>query len=1515
MSFSVKNRVFSTVAAALLITASGCSNGSSEDGGSSFTGGDTTVSGYASVSGSIATATSGISASSAFKATDAVAADTTASAELVIDTNANGTYGDDGDKIATATVTSNGSFDFGSVEVDTDRDTKAQLTVSKQGFAPVTKIITLSDGQSISVEADAASTPLLTEVVDISAIRAQGAMASSFLRLGTKRTADGLRSYSSIVSLSDMQALADVPIDGDVETETIIPLASLPESVTSITAETQSFDPTNEEDAAKFPGEYTGVGEPGKGEQRLVSVGFDYMSLRDQNGDQIELDAQKLSASSKLLPQAVDYTSCLRTSTRYLSGAQLDLFKKYGDDDNTTDEFEIPLWYYNSSAGNWDYLGQAEVYGSDGTTNYSVDSTDTYAYAKMCITENWGTSVNLDYSFAPEKPLNVCVVAQDQNGGAVSNLYVSAKKDTARDGHYLDSDGKTKIALLAGSDVSEYEFSYSGALTGWNQSTVQTSEITSGGAEGCDNTINIEIVNPYSATLKVTVKDLDGSLAVNKYVYVYNSNWGEDYYSNSAYTDEDGIAIFKVKPNTNYGVYYNSTVVDVNINKVTVSPETADNGRIATVVIQEEELAPDVSVYMYNNSISDKSESVNFFVYASDGNGDAISLSSLKLNGTLLTEGTDYTITSEYSYTSYAYFYAKLNLSSATLSAITPSSLSAGNYSLEATYSDSKASASASQRFTVNANRAPIVSSVYLYNAAEGYVYINNNIKVDTYTIYAYTYDQDADALTKTYMLDGNSTGETILLTAGEHTLVVTADDGALTTSKTFTFFVGNHAPVISSFGATSYSVDLASQNTTIKLYAYAQDRDGDTLTVQTNDGLITLTPSYNGSRYFKSSDISITEDRTFTIYANDGEDNSTVQSLTVTTYSANQAPIFDTELVSQQVASGESVSFTCQATDPEGNTVSYRWLVDNVEQATTGTTFSTTFTASAVVSCEATDADVLEPMSATSSANITIYDPSATGTLVVNTLPGAIVAIHDSITLQPVPTIPTAVADSDGVATFSINGTDRTTFSVSVGPDVVIPKEVVFEATLSELSYQLDEICSSSADTTVPAACNSYDRDTFISGSSIPNDLGDLLLSTEGLSASDLDTNSNGSIDSDENYTFVLQESDTDQDGKLTWHEYRGSSDITSEFYVNVPVREYNINMYTYGYDEVAPIYYKDEQNYTSIVSTINFSGFLESVFVSIRGWGTTTDLDGNATISNANIFYGTADSLYSYSAKYIDENNVTKYHLSLDKTAADIENISLTPSNFTLTGTAVSFITGENQSISINSLYNNEYLEYLSNYDTRPTLLSDSRFTYKVSSSDNMYDSVNGVNTWKGNWNYYGDGTLKAVYDIADYPNLNIEVSYTEDGTVSFSGSDFSKLTTARVNYYGYGETQNGDASVSSNVQISFNYSVVPTSMSLPVFKDILPSMISASLPEKMYEENAYINLTEYKGMGETEFINAVTGDDYALYEAGERYMSLSFMLNQKLTATSRVKKEAKPRNVKPFSIGFEPRALFVK
>jgi len=733
--------------------------------------------------------------------------DPDASAQLIVDLNKNGTFGDSKDIAYTSQVV-NGSFSFSGIKIAEEGVTEAQLTVLKRGFAPVVKVVTLSNGQTLSIRTEAGTVPLQTEVVALDRNNSNLSLKGAFLKMGLKTTTFGIQSYSKIMSLSQLRAEAATPEYGNGEISTsVIPLDAVPDSVTEIRADMKAFDPTSAEDSKFFPGEYKGVGKPSGAkatneERQLVSVGFDLISLTDQNGEAIELDASAIKAS-KLRPQAIDFASCLQTKVRYLSAAQVTLIENMGDDDNNTPNiFEIPMWYYDNQSGMWKYLGEAEY------TNLAT-STRGSAYATMCITENWGQYLNLDYDFAIEQPKNVCVKATDQNGVAVGNLSIDVKKDTSYTHAYLDSEGKANLGLTLGSNPSDYEFAYSGALTRWARVNVDSSNIVAGQTDLCDYNLSIVIQNPYTTTLKVTAKEINGDLSSRGSVTV--SNDGGDYFYEYSYLDENGTATFKIAPNVDYTVRYNSTRAAVNANGTKIAPETLDSGSLVKVTIKDVNSAPDVYAYFNNPYLSERATQVGFYVSATDRNEDTITFDSLTLNGTPLVEGTHYEITRSYIGNDYNRFNAILDLTHpdvAGITGLTATSLSAGAYSLVATYSDADVSSAASADLSVVANQKPVINGIYLHSPTRSFINVRSEILAGVYTVSANAYDPNGDDINVTYKLDDGDF--TVLaevnLVDGEHNITVRATevgaDTPLSVQKVYRIVVGSRSPTIAPFTA-----------------------------------------------------------------------------------------------------------------------------------------------------------------------------------------------------------------------------------------------------------------------------------------------------------------------------------------------------------------------------------------------------------------------------------------------------------------------------------------------------------------------------------------------------------------------------------------------------------------------------------------------------------------------------------------------------------------------------------------
>ncbi|WP_187646823.1 PKD domain-containing protein [Nitrosophilus labii] len=1521
--------------AVALFLLSGCGGGGGGDSTtptSTPTPTDTTVTttSTAFVSGTTASATSTttVGAASSLVPTATTVNDSSAVATLIVDLDNDGVYGSSKDAVYQTAINSDGSFDFGAVEV-AENGSKAQLSVEKDNFAPYKKIISLKNGQSVTVNAEM-TVPVNTQVVDISDFNATSKQ-NMFLKLGVSNTISGIKSYAKIMSLNDLKTQAD-PSFGDTISESVIPLSAFPDSVKLVNAKIKAFDPTKKEDSKYFPGEYKGIGKDSgtmatSEPMQLVSVAFDLISLTDQNGDPIELNASVLT-QSKLSPE-LDYTSCLQTKTRYLSQDQVDMIEAYGDDDNdSTNGFQVPMWYYDAQSGMWRYLGEAEYFAAD-----DPDNTTGSPYVIMCVTENWGEYLNLDYAFALEQPEIVCISAVDQDGNPVDSIRVAAQKETAYEYTYLDSNGTGSISLTSGS-VNDYSFYYSGVLTGWTETPIDiNSSLKQSNSEGCDYELNLTIENPYSAIVTITAINDDNSTG-SGYVNVYNYSYS-DYFYKTIYLDSEGKAKVKVKPNTEYTVNYKGTTTTFNVDGIVSGNETADSGKYAYVTIQDVNQPPNTYVYFSPYQISNIAESVNVYISSYDGDGDTINIESLKLNGFELKEGTHYELIDTYSTSGYMYMSIKLLLDNTEVSNIAPNSLAAGTYQLNVVVNDGKNQDTATADLTVNENRAPVVYGAYLLDTDNMYYYITGQIMEGNYTLHAYAYDPDGDMVSLEYTLDGNvvANDEVVQLSKGEHELVVKASDGNLDSNSTFTFYVGNKPPQISMAGANAYMVDI-SKGETFRLYAYVYDPENDDVNVtakDSNGSEIVLNQAYPGSNYYVSDEISPANDGilTYAVSATDSSGNvSNTVNVSVEVIRQNQPPIFEKVPTSVTVNVNSSYTFECEATDPEGYEVTYSWSVnDTIYSDSDSTAFTTTFDNSGVytVSCIATD---IEGASSTASATVYVIDPNASGNLVINTqLPGLIVALYDTSTLN---IIEEKVTDSTGTAQFNVTGSDRATFSVSVGPDFALTQDMIFSDILQWAIDQGSYLCgeySPVPDNEKPAECSTLDVCSLYSSNYIPNWLFDFVIANDPdsptVTADEIDTNNDGSLDSNEIYNAVVDLEDKNGDGKVTWNEFTDENEtkIESNFYINVPVRTYNIS--------IDPYYFDDYHHYINDCSTkvnVTVTGFTPygSIEISGSSYGYIS-IDANGTGSTT-LSYLTpqSDGLYSLFFRYLDSDGNSKFYLLKDKTADEIANITVTPSDFTLIAdTKVDIITN-NDYLSIIPYYKSLYVNaYTVDYDSNTSqfvrkYVNSPDLTYQISGSKWINDSVTNISYGYEHYNYYGDGTLKQTYNSEDYPYLDITPTFGND-SVGFSGADLAKVNLTKISYSA--NEYNTTTGESYSAEINFYFTIAPTSVTLPDVSSILPTSVANYFKTSPSYEYLWMEMTEFKNMTEEDFLNAVNDfdfDHHTLYSSGSRRLYIdnlnvdSTLTSQSSTVSNKVERL---KTLNPLSIGYDIRKLFEK
>ena len=971
----------------------GCSGGGGGGSSTSTTNGGTTPStapaAVTSVSGLTSSAANGgTTTGSSALSSRGVAKTTEGIATLILDANDNGLFDDSADIKYTAPVV-DGKFSFEDVAVDANASVvrKALLSVAIEGYAPYHQTLDLTQGNAVSVLAKIEK-PVLTEVIDLSSL-STSARESSFVQFGTKKDGSGLQSFSKLVSMSEFRAMADVNLTGDgVQSNSIIPVGAFPSSVKKVTVDMQSFNSSDPDDFAAFPGRLSGHGKStsratASEEVPLESAGFDLLKLTDQDGEHIDLQPV---ATSKLSALAGREVCGGMLWTRYLYSDEVAIIKNWGDDDNdSSNGYQVPIWSNDNATWSWQYVALATVQNLNGSRPYFT----------VCVDKKWQGYLNCDSPLSTSRPQQVCVDVKDQNGKAMSGFSVSARKGGSYDYTYI----RNGQGLLEIKDANKtgWKFSYSNELTGWRTITLDDTVLTVDSTNSdCDYDLNITLENPYTTQLHVKAFAIDDENFTTPltyaYVYVSNSDAG-DYYNKYAHTDENGTATFDVKPNVEYTVTYKAGTAKMTANGVltttgtppnVVGKEISDTTREVTLYVKNQNIKPNVYVYVSGYNISDATDTMNFSASASDKNYDSLTFNGLTLSNPgasisakPLVEGVDYTVSYRSSYDGYYYISGKLNLQSSTLKGLgTALAARDSDYVLSAEFTDGVLSEKDSDTFDVSKNTAPRISSLYLTDVNTSYRYYSysSSIPKGTFTLNAYAYDRDGDSYTLSYSINGNNEGNgtTPVALDGDYNITVTAiDKNNNSSSKSFTVHTGNHVPEISSFGTTNSFVN---PDKTFKLYAYVYDSDYDSLTVKAtavNGKEYNLTKIY--SYYYKSADINISDvvdankTAVFSIYAFDGEDNSSSVSVTVL---QNKTPLVDlnstatdlntsTPLVLDQFTD-TTLNFTCNASDPEGTYLYYNWYIDGSYAYGYLSTFTKTFTSEGnhTITCEVTDRD-----------------------------------------------------------------------------------------------------------------------------------------------------------------------------------------------------------------------------------------------------------------------------------------------------------------------------------------------------------------------------------------------------------------------------------------------------------------------------------------------------------------------------------------------------------------------------
>lgn len=343
------------------------------------------------------------------------------------------------------------------------------------------------------------------------------------------------------------------------ELEISIPADSVPAGTTSLTGKFKSFDPSKADDAKYFPGAYMDSNG-----NKLVSLGFDYVNITDNNGSNLGKSIAKAKAAGFLKAASQQATPTVITRSIYPSICESIL----RDEDLSKSGYQISVWVYNSSKGYWDFVGQGTVVDYYGHTvepfNISGCQNENY-YLRIEVTNDYFASYhwNLDQAIVNSLNKEVCVSVnlKDQSENPVSNSILSLQDDDSKNSFatvsgVVDSGyGKYKISTIM---TDETDADRTATLSYYDPLTYEegTQVVLLGDSPDCTS-VDIVLTRPKTCQVEGKVVDENGQGKDAQDIRLYGFTSKYNYFNNSVKTNNDG---------TFYADVFCGMDVNVNVN-------------------------------------------------------------------------------------------------------------------------------------------------------------------------------------------------------------------------------------------------------------------------------------------------------------------------------------------------------------------------------------------------------------------------------------------------------------------------------------------------------------------------------------------------------------------------------------------------------------------------------------------------------------------------------------------------------------------------------------------------------------------------------------------------------------------------------------------------------------------------------------------------------------------------------------------------------------------------------------
>jgi hypothetical protein len=402
-----------------------------------------------------------------------------------------------------------------------------------------------------------------------------------------------------------------------------------------------SFDSSNPDDARRFPGAYADTNG-----NTLVSLGFDFIEISDENGVNLGEKAKQASQASaakaggKARKAAINWSnptvvtrylpsgsansllrdSCTATYSETIADPTSNCAKLQEERQSEWEGFNMPIYTYVPSKGAWElfgigtivenYIGDedsiltyAEV-GLTGTptdaavaTAYQNHAANNQVYVRIYVTNETFQNQywNLDYPLVFEPPVEYCVQGTFKTSGGVAlpgnyvsvydnvNEIVNDIRDVTQSFNY----GYGSVDKDGNYRISVVRLLDDGDMTGTLSYYDPYNHIN----ETRQVTLGVSPNCGPQVEIKITkpegkvtgrVVDANSNVKSGRYVWARNRDGHYVY----AYSDSSGVFSFDVHPSKDYDYYLDSDYVPkgvFNVNETAAGNETSDASGVATL--------------------------------------------------------------------------------------------------------------------------------------------------------------------------------------------------------------------------------------------------------------------------------------------------------------------------------------------------------------------------------------------------------------------------------------------------------------------------------------------------------------------------------------------------------------------------------------------------------------------------------------------------------------------------------------------------------------------------------------------------------------------------------------------------------------------------------------------------------------------------------------------------------------------------------------------------------------------